>query len=219
MGSITRFGKLSSIFQGGESELLNGIARLSVLYEDLRLEMDEFRILHGKVIVAGESGMEFRVMYFLRRAIATLVEFRGGLTTVTRTPEFKAAKWRMSALDSRCIADADRHLQQNWPQIKELRNEFAGHIQMPGVEFALSKFSDEVGKVTWDHSSDGWTMGLECDFAGQVLAGAMGSRLPAGTDLQVELNKAIDVISQGFNHAQAALVALVHAFLWDRFRG
>jgi hypothetical protein len=219
-GTTSRFGELSRVFKGGQSELLNAIGRLSVLYEDLRLEMGEFRILHGKVIVANEPDMEYRVMYFLRRALATLIEFRGGLTTVTKTHEFKAAKAGLSELDARSIGDADKHLQTNWPRIKELRNEFAGHSQMPGVEFALSKFSNETGRVTWHRGvDDGWTMGLECDFAGQILAGAISSKLQGGTDVRTELRNALEIITPGYVHAQAAMCALVHAFLWGRFGG
>jgi hypothetical protein len=36
--AITRVGNLGCVFRDGKSELLVGIARLSVLYEDLRLE-------------------------------------------------------------------------------------------------------------------------------------------------------------------------------------
>jgi len=48
MSTITRFGNLARVFKDGDSELLNGIARLSVLYEDLRLEIEELRVSHGK---------------------------------------------------------------------------------------------------------------------------------------------------------------------------
>jgi hypothetical protein len=60
-------------------------------------------------------------------------------------------------------------------------------------------------------------MWLECDFAGHVVAGAISSKLAAGTDVRTELSTALTIISDGFLHAQAAMVALVHAFLWDRF--
>jgi len=48
---------------------------------------------------------------------------------VRKTREFKDAEAGLSALDSQYIADADRYLQQNWDQIKDLRNELAGHIK------------------------------------------------------------------------------------------
>lgn len=61
MGTITRFGTLKWVFRSGQSELLNAIARLSVLYEDLRLEMGEFRGLYGAMIERGDESMEYRV--------------------------------------------------------------------------------------------------------------------------------------------------------------
>jgi hypothetical protein len=169
------------------------------------------------VIELGECDLDHRVSYFLRRSLATLVEFRGALTTVRRTDEFKKAESGLTALDARCIADADRFLQQNWTQIKDLRNEFAGHVQASAVEFAMKHLSNEVGKITWNPDSDEWSVGIECDFAGVVLAGVISSKLQSSSDVLAELRKALEVVSRGFNHAQAAMVALVHAFLWDSF--
>jgi len=58
---------------------------------------------------------------------------------------------------------------------------------------------------------------LECDFAGHIVAGAISSKLTTGTDVRGELQAAINIIGDGFVHTQAAMVALVHAFLWERF--
>jgi hypothetical protein len=213
----TRFAELVKVFRAGQSELLNGIARLAILYEDLRLEIREFKTIHRSVIELGEPDWDYRLSYFLRRSLATLVEFRGALTVVKRTEEFKKARPGLSALDAKLIAEADKFLQQHWPRIKELRNEFAGHISADAVDFALKNLTNEVGKVTWNPGSDTWTGGVECDFAGVVVAGVISSKLQDGGDVRAELRKALDIMSQGFNHAQAAMVALVHAFLWDRF--
>ena len=215
MSSTTRFGNLGRVFKDGESDLLVGIARLSVLYEDLRLEIEELRIVQAKPEAERTSADQYRVMYFLRRALSTLIEFRGGLTTVRLTPEFKSTS--LSTMDEGYIARADQYLQQHWPKIKDLRNEFGGHVQLPGVRFATQHFSDVVDKVTWNQSSNGWSMWLECDFAGHVVAGAISSKLTAGADVRSELRTALTIISEGFVHAQAAMVALVHAFVWDRF--
>ena len=80
--TITRFGKLGVILGGGQSDLLNAVARLSVLYEDLRLEMNELNDLYRGVIELREPDKHYRVIYFVRRALATLTEFRRGLTAV-----------------------------------------------------------------------------------------------------------------------------------------
>jgi hypothetical protein len=215
--AITRFGNLRTIFREGESELYNGLARLAILYEDLRLEMGEFRDLHRRVIELGETDMDHRVSYFVRRSIATLFEFRGALTVVRKSDEFKKAAPLLSFSDAGHIFEADKFLQQNWTQIKDLRNEFAGHVQAAGVEFAITHLSNEVGKVTWNPDPRAWTIGVECDFAGIIMAGVISSRLQSGGDILAELRKAFEIISQGFIHAQCAMTALVHAFLWDRF--
>ena len=215
MKSITRIGRLSAVFRGGESELLNGIARLSIFYEDLQLEMREFRDLYRRVMEEHEDGLDYRLLYFLRRALATLVEFRGALTRVTQTDEFKRAD--LTEMDIRFIGNADRFLQQNWTTIKGLRNEFAGHIQGPSVEFATKNLTDQVGGVTWRPDHTGWQTGIECEFAGIILTGVISSKLQSGGDVKTEFSKAFAVISEGFNLARFAMVALVHAFLWNRF--
>jgi hypothetical protein len=97
LSSTTRFGNLGRVFKEGESELLIGIARLSVLYEDLRLELEELRRVDTKPEEERTAADQYRVMYFLRRALSTLIEFRGGLTTVRLTPEFKSAS--LSTMD------------------------------------------------------------------------------------------------------------------------
>jgi hypothetical protein len=91
LSSISRFGNLGHVFKEGESDLLNGIARLSVLYEDLRLELEELRIVQGKPEEERTAADQYPVMYFMRRALSTLIEFRGGLTTTRLTAEFKEA--------------------------------------------------------------------------------------------------------------------------------
>jgi hypothetical protein len=214
VSSITRFGNLGHVFKEGESELLIGIARLAVLFEDLRLEIDALRVVSDKPEEERNSADQYRVMYFLRRGLSTLIEFRGGLTTVRLTAEFKTAS--LSAMDDGYIKRADQFLQEHWEQLKALRNEFGGHLQLPGVLFATQHFSNVVGSLTW-HRADGASAGLECDFAGHVVAGAIASKLTSGADVRHELDKALKIISAGFLHAQAAMTALAHAFLWDRF--
>jgi len=87
------------------------------------------------------------------------------------------------------------------------------------VEFAVKHLTNEVGRVTWNSEPDAWTVGIECDFAAVLLAGAISSKFQTGTDVLTEFRSAIDMLSRGFIHAEAAMVALVHAFLWESFGG
>ncbi len=125
--SIARCGNLRAIFEAGESELLNGIARLAILYEDLRLEMNELRSAYDCVIQQQKEDVDGRVLYFLRRAIATLQEFGSCLNVIRMKKEFKLASAGMTSMDAQLIEGADKFIQQNWTRIKDLRNDLAGH--------------------------------------------------------------------------------------------
>ncbi len=59
--TITRVAGLKMVFKGGESELLNGICRLAILDEDLRLEMNEFHRLQETVVEEGLPDTDNRV--------------------------------------------------------------------------------------------------------------------------------------------------------------
>jgi hypothetical protein len=214
--TISRFADLGKVFKDGESELLNVIAQLSVLYEDLRLEIGELHIVYGQGELE-EPNMQYRGIYFLRRSLVTLSEFRGGLTRLRMTGEFKQAVGRLSAVDASHIAAADKYLQQNSARITELRNEFGGHVQPGSIEFATKHVSNVVGKVTWNRAPAPGAPGLECFFACDLVAGAISSRMQSGADAHSELRAALVIISEGTLQAQLAMCALVHAFLWDAF--
>ena len=214
--TVTRFGNLGRVFKEGESELLNGIARLSILYEDLRLEIEELRLLHRRLEELTD-GDNFRVVYFVRRALVTLIEFRRVLAAIRKCPEYKRALPSISKLDAEEILPAAQYFQRHGERIKELRNEFGGHVQPAAVEFATKHLSNASGKITVRRSCNGWTLGLECHFAADLVVGAITSKLMSGADAKEELTKAMEIISEGFTQVQAATAALVSAFLWDRF--
>jgi hypothetical protein len=55
------------VFKGGTSELLNGIARMAVLYEDLRIEIAELRTIQKEHEQTGAPLPDYCVTYYLRR--------------------------------------------------------------------------------------------------------------------------------------------------------
>jgi hypothetical protein len=72
--------------------MLDSLARLSVLYEDLRIET--FAITSDEEEIKRLDGLSarYRINYFLRRSIATLLEFEGALHKLSRTSEYKATR-------------------------------------------------------------------------------------------------------------------------------
>jgi hypothetical protein len=80
----TRIGNLAKVFESGRSPLLNGLARLSVLYEDLRLEL-ESALGSADMPKTGEQVLKYhyRSLYFLRRSLVTIQEGSLGNLWVT----------------------------------------------------------------------------------------------------------------------------------------
>jgi len=218
MASITRFGRLDKAFGYGSSELLNRLARLSVLFEDFRIE---WYALRGDVSFGDLDtiGSKYRAIYFLRRSLVTLNEFQGGLTQLQITDEFKRAKSSLSKMDADEITAANLFFQQNSDRMKEFRNELGGHLKLAGIEFATAHFTSDVsGKIEWNtHKSDDHCLSLELHYANEIVAGAISSRLQGRKDLVEELREALEFIMQGYVHVQGSMYALTHAFLWDRF--
>jgi hypothetical protein len=219
MGSTTRLGSLARVFDNGTSPLLNHIARLSVLYEDLRIEIASL-LPENQPSDGNPLDFSYRHVYFLRRSLATLMEFQSGLTQIAGLPEFKQSAPRLSKLDSRYINAANRYFQKHNLRIKELRNELGGHIQQDAVDYALSNFpSDLVGSVTWSEKSgiEPPHFGLELHFAGAVVGGAVQSTLQSSANVEQEMKGALEITIGSYVHVYGATAALVHAFLWDKF--
>lgn len=214
--STTRIGNLGSVFAEGRSELLREIARICILYEDLRLEIEEIRLIWDRKNKP-EEGDDFRFTYFIRRALVTLMEFQSVVTAIRLTKEFKRAEPSIARSEADDILHVTQYFQRNGKRLNELRNEFGGHIQPAAVRFATEHLSDVVGKITMNRSMRGWTLGLDCHFASSLVAGVISSKLASGTDAKQELRTAMDTINEGFVLVQPATAALVLCFLWDRF--
>ena len=60
------------------------LAQMSVLYEDLRIETFALTANDEEVKRLDHLDKRYRVHYFLRRSIATLLEFRGALIKMSR---------------------------------------------------------------------------------------------------------------------------------------
>jgi hypothetical protein len=144
------------------------------------------------------------------------LEFRRVLTTLRRTEDFKRQIIFHPEVNTDELLPAEQYFQHNGARLKELRNEFGGHIQPAGVKFATGHVSDVTGKITMNRHCDGWTLGLDCDFASHLVSAVITSKLQ-GIDYLQELRDAFKVIADGFNQVQAATAALVYLFLWSRF--
>ena len=60
-------------------------------------------------------------------------------------------------------------------------------------------------------------MPLQLHYAADILAGVISTKLQNGLNGLDELNIVLNLIMEGYVPATAAIYALVHGFLWERF--
>ena len=192
---------------------MNCIARLSVLYEDFRIEHSELE----KIVVASSSedvsAKQYRFIYLLRRSFATMSEFRGGLSLLCATQEFKEAA--LSDLDREYIEDADRYFQRVSGQMKDWRNTVGGHFLHSSAQAACRAIPDgTAGSVTRNSWRD-QVLALELQYTDVLIAAAFGELLPEGDKVH-HLRLALDELLEGYLHVQNATYAIVNHFIWPK---
>jgi len=155
--SRTRIATLSKVFAGGGSQMLDSLARLSVLYEDLRIETFAITSNDREIVRLDQLGAKYRVNYFLRRSIATLLEFEGALQKLSRTSEYKAASASIDTGLISTVSDAIRFFQVHHALVKSLRNDIGGHFHHAAAEFATRHAEPDATaqiEITFDPSGN-----------------------------------------------------------------
>ncbi len=152
--SLLRHAKLRKLFPGGLDKITNSrIARLRVLFEDLRIEitgvclpgpsLEDPRGLAARFDVAGHK---LRKLYFLRRSIATCRDFAEAIRLLDQASGFKdlfvrfppegQTTWRES------VTYFGRQEEEFW---KRIRNDVGGHFGSEAAEFAVQSFLPDAG--------------------------------------------------------------------------
>lgn len=218
LSSRTRFAPLERVFAGGRSPLLDSLAQLSVLYEDLRVETFAITASETELTPLDELGYKYRRNYFLRRSIATLLEFEGALHRLSKTHEYKASRADVDrALISR-VTDAIRFLQKHHKLLKSLRNDIGGHFSDEAAAFATSHAeTDAIAKIEVTFHPSGKGGGVKLHYAGEIAATAFTKSLPGIKPRSEEIEDAIRMVAEAYAYATGALHALAIAFLWNRF--
>jgi hypothetical protein len=227
VSSRTRFASLQKVFGQGRSELLDCLAQLSVLYEDLRVETFALTANDEEVKRLDYLDKRYRVHYFLRRSMVTLLEFRGALLRLSRTAEFKTERTRVFRRDALRAKKQNRDLfgnilaalrffDSNHKLLKDLRNAVGGHFSDAAAASATAHV-DASGKleITFDALQRGG--GAKLHYAGEIAATAFTMKLPGFKPREEEIGEAIRMIRDGYAHAAKSMHSLIILFLWERF--
>jgi hypothetical protein len=203
------------------------IARLCVLYEDLRIEVFAIKAsnIHELDVLdpAGESTDvlavgKYRKNYFLRRSVGTLSEFAEGLRLLDDDRDFR-----------KMAASLDRDLETLWKTsvnffdskeelINNIRNDIGGHFGCKAAIYAVSNLlPDAIGKIEFIYDHHNVPRDPRLHFAGEIAATASLRHLSGATAEEKVAGFIKDLIVEAYRHAAQSVHVLVALYLWPRF--
>lgn len=217
---------MRSVFNTGRKRRLDAlIAQLSVLYEDLRLEIHA--ILQDSIPILDVLDSEddhadhlervgaYRRHYFLRRSIGTLYEFAVALRHLNTESDFKLIS-NARGFDQAMWEQAIEFFSKNEKVIRKLRNDVGGHFGEKPARYAIENLDGEaVGKIELIRGDENNTEDPRLHFVKEIVAKAIFRNLPGYADEHFEdLVKRCD---EGYQHASNCVQLLVALYLWPRF--
>ena len=127
--NTVRTRKTKDVFpEDQEFEMHAAIARLCVLYEDLRIEA--YGAGGRSIDRLDHLGAGYRQLYFLRRCVVSLVEFSSGLTNLNQSNAFKPIQQRFPHERRNQWDAAIQFFETNRAALKDIRNDIGGHFKL-----------------------------------------------------------------------------------------
>jgi hypothetical protein len=218
--SLTRVGYLRKVFPANtpaEAVVHANVARLVVLYEDLRIELATFQVAAIDGHADWVNDGQYRKRYFLRRAIGTVVELSNGFSQLARDPSFAEVR---KTFDDIATAEWDStvgFLASNAQLFKQVRNDLGGHFGTAAAKFAIESFTPGTTgslEIVRDYLWSG--IMYRPQFVGEVTARAFLRHLP-GKDTEDKLRGLLEKVREAQRLATRAISNLLHFYLWPRF--
>jgi hypothetical protein len=211
MATQIRMRELTRVFGPGAPFSARYIAQLSVLYEDLRIETTA--IAQDSMPALDVTDCRYRRHYFLRRSIATLVEFAEGLRLLDSCPDFRDLR---SGFDKELIerwTAGIRFFYKTEQFLKLIRNDSGGHFGPDAAGYAVTHLNNgAVGKIQMEDES----RAIHLHFAGEIAATAILRHLK-DQDTEAGFKPLLKTVLDGYRHATTCVHCLVVSYLWPRF--
>lgn len=188
------------------------VSRLSVLYEDLRIEwhgaqQDELKPLD-------HTSIDTRRFYFVRRTLATLAEIGQAINKLNANKEFQSVKKLMQPNEIKRWNEAVKFFAKGHKFLKEWRNDIGGHFLDEAAAYAIDNVQT-VGTIELYRSGAG--ADVKMPFAYELVAVAMAKNKGAETEHQF-LEKAFTFLKNAALLAIDAIQIVTNVYLFDRFK-
>jgi hypothetical protein len=191
------------------------LAQVAVLYEDLRIELKGFEMSFPELQAIGEH---YRRNYFVRRSIATLVEFSDALTLLDRNSDWLSVKETFGPEGSVWI-DAMEYFNRNHQYLRKVRNDFGGHFGFKAAKWAIENLSkDAPGSIEIYQRRLENMAGPRMHFASEFVSTAM-CRHRGHLQSVDHFRHLYRTTVEGYTHATNCVHIIVAKYLYDRFRG
>jgi hypothetical protein len=219
----TRFAHLRSVFKADEERQLTAkLARLCVLYEDLRVEVCGIveRGIPALDILDSEPDNRFtperigryRRYYFVRRSIGTIREFAEALRLINDDPDLRPNPIRHIEGAERTWSKAITFFGQNEVLLRAIRNDLGGHFGHQASLNAVDKLRpDALSSIELVDGRD-----LRLHIAGEIAASALLPHLQ-NDDIKEYEALLTDCIMPAYKHAARCVQMLVVEYLWPNF--
>lgn len=192
------------------------VARLSVLFEDLRLESTAAQFT-SSIPQVDTTSKSYRYFYFLRRMLVTLDEFASALHQINANDEWKRIRGGCERDTERRWDDAVKYFSANRPKWNALRDSIGGHLKEKAVPYAVDHLgADSTGTVEIVVHREEQSAGIRLLYAEEIVATAMIQALGTGEhteeDIRLYLNDLFTVMMTATNEAVKAVyvIAIVY---------
>jgi hypothetical protein len=203
---------LEKLFPPHNVRLNAHVARLTVLYEFLRLELRGTTETDGLKELE-KTGYDFRKFYFMCRAIGTAWEFAEEFLLINKFEPFREIKGQFSPAHKRQWDECVRFFKSEEPRLKRIRNDIGGHFGYPASLYAVQNL-DTAGRGLFEFHIDLGkdSSGVCFRFAEQLLAAAMSKQKRKGETSQQFFERTFTFLSDAFQHAVRStdLVGVYH---------
>lgn len=190
------------------------VARLAVLYEDMRIEL--FGISEKSISSLDTLGVNYRRIYFLRKSISTLLEFVDAIGQLQRCPEFGTVSAEFTPEVRKNWEKSAAFFNRNEDRLRLVRNDTGGHFGLDAARYASQNLPsgsvDRIERVE-PFSKSGRVL---LHFSGELVATAM-LRHVWGLDRDHKSRHLVRLALVGYRHATRCVLYVVICYLWDKF--
>lgn len=198
---------------GEPSKLDVQLVRLIVLFEDLRVEIDQLK--------EGPAG--HKLGYFLRRSVATMHEFGDAIELLDSVPEFSSRKALFPSEHREVWSEAVQHFRKHSGKkggkrtLTAIRDDIGGHFGEKAAVKALKALGSLEANI--EIIEDPITRGVGCrlPFANDLALTVLAYHAD-GEDFEKWFSAFLATLLGSYRHAVRAVEVVFEQILSDRFQ-